>query len=465
MVNNMKTFLLLLLSSFISRAQIPYGDPQAFLVPPQPDTVVAVYDSIKSFIYWTTPPIPLFVQKEYIYDENFRISSFINYDLYEWRDAIAFDSTKSTFAYNEQGLLTEKYVSKITNGIWVPFANYSYTYDDDGYLLTGLYNSNLISYEWDDNHNLIKMTEFQNMDSINSYVWTYDVNDNRLSMLWRGIYSPGTPFRDLTFIQWTYDDENNHTGTLHLDKIYSEIWDTTRRVTKTYNEQNLLADSLEENFIDEFLSVLTLFVYDQNSNPDSIISFWWNDGSPENYQLKVQDYGNIDRLVSQIDHYWDIINSSWVQQLWYTWEYDENGNLIEEKLYEIYPFDDWYERYRITSVFDNNNLLLSRVDSREEADSTYYYFNTQTIVKSPFEKVISNFQIYPNPAYDHVVFPTEGITSGSVTITDITGKLIDELSITGNSTTWKFHHLKSGIYFYRCKSDKLSLSGKIVINP
>ncbi|HLO91283.1 MAG TPA: T9SS type A sorting domain-containing protein [Lentimicrobium sp.] len=449
--------LLCLLFPITLKAQNSYGDPQAFLVPPPgPDSLVAVYDSIKSFIYWTNPPIPLSVKKEYLYDENYRIASYITYDLYdELGNGYLFPTFKNTYTYNDLGLLTGITIWQLVDQDWSIYSSSNFTYDDDGYLLTSLSNDLYTTYEWDTSHRLLSEIELQGMDTTSAFYRTYDSIGNKSTELYRAIWEPGTQIRDLTFTQLTYDEQNNnHIGTLLLDKYETEQWDTSKRITYSYNQQNMLLDSLIEDFKEVFLSIHTFIKYDQNLNPDSIISYWMYPGYWQNYKLELRDYDNMNRLISKIIYDWNDNTNTWTQSLWFLWDYDDNGNITEEQL---------VNDYRISSVWDENNFLVSRLDSREDADSTHYYFKTQTIVKSTNLPVIRSLQVYPNPGHDHIIFKTEDIQSGTIAITDLNGKNLIVIPVTGSETIWYPKNLSPGVYLFQLVSGRIISQGKVVL--
>lgn len=77
--------------------------------------------------------------------------------------------------------------------------------------------------------------------------------------------------------------------------------------------------------------------------------------------------------------------------------------------------------------------------------------------------------VYPNPANEYVVFelPHTPISTHSsnqiIFITDIYGRPVDEVRITGEKTVWETRSVTPGVYLYQINHGKYSDSGKILI--
>lgn len=69
--------------------------------------------------------------------------------------------------------------------------------------------------------------------------------------------------------------------------------------------------------------------------------------------------------------------------------------------------------------------------------------------------------VYPNPAFNVVTFST--VKSGNITVTDISGKIIETLVITGEKTSLDMSNYETGIYFYQVKDENNRvISGKLI---
>lgn len=73
-------------------------------------------------------------------------------------------------------------------------------------------------------------------------------------------------------------------------------------------------------------------------------------------------------------------------------------------------------------------------------------------------------RVYPNPAAEYVVFELEKpIQNASITLTDITGRQIKTVTITGAKTVCETTGVPSGVYLYRIDGANTVASGKLVI--
>jgi hypothetical protein len=60
----------------------------------------------------------------------------------------------------------------------------------------------------------------------------------------------------------------------------------------------------------------------------------------------------------------------------------------------------------------------------------------------------------------------EGETNAVITLTDVTGKTITNLTLNGRQgqKLWDTRNIESGVYIYTLKTSGFSQSGKLVIN-
>jgi hypothetical protein len=73
-------------------------------------------------------------------------------------------------------------------------------------------------------------------------------------------------------------------------------------------------------------------------------------------------------------------------------------------------------------------------------------------------------RVYPNPAKQYVVFELKNtMLSGRITISDITGRQLASMPITGEKTIWQTAGLPSGVYLYRIEGATAVASGRLVI--
>lgn len=73
-------------------------------------------------------------------------------------------------------------------------------------------------------------------------------------------------------------------------------------------------------------------------------------------------------------------------------------------------------------------------------------------------------RVYPNPSLGYVVFELKKpLPVGNITISDITGRLVTTMALTGEKTVWQTGEIPTGVYLYRIKGATSVVSGKLLI--
>lgn len=92
---------------------------------------------------------------------------------------------------------------------------------------------------------------------------------------------------------------------------------------------------------------------------------------------------------------------------------------------------------------------------------------TGTVVNSArnIAAVAASIKVYPNPAKDAINFSIDG-SAKSISIMDITGKQVEEVTVTGNETKVDLSNYNNGIYLYQIKAEDSSVikSGKFNVS-
>lgn len=139
-----------------------------------------------------------------------------------------------------------------------------------------------------------------------------------------------------------------------------------------------------------------------------------------------------------------------------------------------------YERLDWSGVIDNGDgsyVITSTMDVAENAGditcvSNYGSMDIWLIQLRDTTVVSANHipydagmvKVYPNPANDYVVFELKKpLPSGTITITDLMGRTVDSMQITGEKTVWQPAGIPSGVYLYRIKGATSVASGKLLI--
>jgi len=79
------------------------------------------------------------------------------------------------------------------------------------------------------------------------------------------------------------------------------------------------------------------------------------------------------------------------------------------------------------------------------------------------EYSLTGFKVYPNPANDHVVFESQRITTGVITVSDIYGREVAKVAVTGEKTVWDTRGVRPGVYLYHLNNGTYLASGKLMI--
>ena len=125
--------------------------------------------------------------------------------------------------------------------------------------------------------------------------------------------------------------------------------------------------------------------------------------------------------------------------------------------FEIFPYD-------ITLCSDGGYVVTGY-----SKDSSYKDFpfllktdarGTLSVDEPVMRQVIS---VFPNPAREKVAFETPNNNSGIITISDIFGRTVDEVRITGEKTVWETRNVTPGVYLYQFNNGKYTNSGKFLI--
>jgi len=132
----------------------------------------------------------------------------------------------------------------------------------------------------------------------------------------------------------------------------------------------------------------------------------------------------------------------------YTWNFGDSNTSTDFSPTHVY---DTSGTYNISLVVQDGICI----------DTVYA---TITIVGVKEEINPLNFSVYPNPSFSsNVQFTTTEQGTYQLKITDLTGKLIDNIAFTGKKYTYQSKHLSTGLYFYEITNEnKVSSRGKLV---
>ena len=102
------------------------------------------------------------------------------------------------------------------------------------------------------------------------------------------------------------------------------------------------------------------------------------------------------------------------------------------------------------------------------SDRTVYLIKTDSLgnlnnLGTGQQFIFDKVSVYPNPATENVVFETDVIGNGLISITDILGRPVAEIPVTSGKTVWDVQTVAPGAYLYHFKSGQNISTGKLLI--
>ena len=142
----------------------------------------------------------------------------------------------------------------------------------------------------------------------------------------------------------------------------------------------------------------------------------------------------------------------------YVWELKPAtaGTLSQNNNQTTISWDTTFNGTAGLSVFNFNDC-----GSSAWSDTLHIHVETCVGINNPAETTAS---VYPNPAKEYVVFELKKpLPSGTITISDITGRQIANIPVAGERMIWQTGGIPSGVYLYRIEGAAVGASGKLVI--
>jgi hypothetical protein len=125
--------------------------------------------------------------------------------------------------------------------------------------------------------------------------------------------------------------------------------------------------------------------------------------------------------------------------------------------FEIFPYD--------ITLCSDGGYVVNGYSKDLSSKNTPFLLKTNARGTLSIDKPMVSLAIsvFPNPAREEVAFEIMNINSGIITITDIFGRTIGEVVITGEKTIWDSRAVAPGTYFYQFDDGKQLSSGKFLI--
>lgn len=136
-----------------------------------------------------------------------------------------------------------------------------------------------------------------------------------------------------------------------------------------------------------------------------------------------------------------------------------------------------------TSISNNNGATWTQVEALEQRGANAFFsgsigwaaglsansttggiFKLSSPLNNTDFETTSEFKVYPNPAYSTVTVSVTSLDSYKLSVTDLTGKIVMEKSLSGIENTLDISSLSNGAYFFTLNTDNKSQTVKIIKN-
>lgn len=276
---------------------------------------------------------------------------------------------------------------------------------------------------------------------------------------------------------WTYD--NNRRIVSYLEMKVNETnfllngklqLDTTVFIKYKYNSDGLLID--RENYIPNSIVKINKISFSIIKNGNLIteitsITNNYNQLHPDTIK-DVYSYNN--QVVTAVNSF---LNGSKIATSTSLPSYDADGNFVSQEDISRNLAGEMTKRTRNTYTLDENTFTKG-ILKEVLIDSTWEITSIETLMPSPNctsisptqEKLTTKTKVYPNPAQSEVFVQFDEITSGKISLLDITGKVIKSNQIKDMTTTvLDLKNCITGLYFLKIVTVKGSQVVKFMIQP
>ncbi len=438
------------------------------------------------------------------------------------------NSSKIIFTYNNKGLVTsEEYYESDSSGLNLSY-KWLYTYTSNGKILTASFIpnngscTNLITYEYDNIGQLIRITKKNCDNDFDKYEYTYYDNkkmkdsyyymklgnwvaksgsiyeyDNNLNLITKTnlsekentlAYSSKSTFTyspinlQLTILEQSYTNYNwtdSKYYTFEYDSLSQLVhkiesikvnnnWNEEYHYYYLYNQNGSLLKYTQKRWVPNawILNYQELYTYDENQYLLTKISQVGDGLGNGINELKTnRTYNILGQITSNVlSRYnsgsWKILDST-------IYEYDDNLNCIKAANYGI-ENGNYVPTYNILDIYYNQSSEYLSIYSNYAAIS--YILINNVSENDFFANSFSLENNYPNPFNPSttISFNIPKTDYVSLKIFDCIGKevatLINQELVAGkHSIIWNADKNASGIYFYKLSSGKYTITKKMCL--
>lgn len=283
------------------------------------------------------------------------------------------------------------------------------------------------------------------------------------------------------YVEYAYDENNLKISRKNYNN-FSTGWELGGIYYYNYDENGNMTDWRLEFFgLDEYQKGIIEYNEDGQKVSEIIQQYNFETYYLENSYLTEYEYDDNGNLVEEVEYYWEV--GTWTPKTIRTNEYDEFGNCLlaeqkttsgvvqEKKVYEydtnvsaenVYFYPNPESDFPTLPTF--KSLLKSfeywaQNDQYQLVYVTDYLLDYEVVEGESVEEVAFNSSIYPNPAQDFVM--VESSEAEYVEVVDVYGRVVFSTEMS-ESVKVDMSEYASGIYFVKLQAEGLTSVQKII---
>lgn len=330
--------------------------------------------------------------------------------------------------------------------------------------------------------------------NLSQRTYSYDANNNNTNFMyqtWNGSIWVNSGQQTKTY------NANNRITNQIYQSWNGSTWVNQSQQTMTYDANNNYINWLDQNWNGSMWVNFdqSIFSYNVNNKDSNDLQQNWNGTTWVNVEQYSYTYNANNKMIGDLQQSWS--GTAWVNQFQYTYTFSINNNdstefiqqwsgtnwnnnteviftyngnnKITNMLVQYWNGSTWVNNSQQTDTYDVNNLQKSHVNRDFNiagvktigADSTVYYFNTVTGIKTIAENN-NQVSIYPNPTNGQFTIETNSMEKQTVQVFDMNGRLVLSQNINGK-TNIDAMVLNEGVYHLVIKTGNIVVNKKLVI--
>lgn len=399
-------------------------------------------------------------------------------------DTIAFGE-KEVLTYNTDDSITGRTLLSLDGAVWVNNTRNTYVYNGSKQLVLWLReqwntgtnawdSTSRVLYTYDNNNNRLSVT----VDAYAAGNWqgdvkitnTFDGADNVLTTTGQN-WSNGTWVNSYRHVS-TYDANNNRI-TFNRENWGGGSWQPDERSTMTYNGSNKLTESLRESYQNGTWenSERHTYIRDSNGNATQYTQQNWINNAWQNYTRETATYNSVNKALTSLSEIGN--GGAWTVLGRHMFGYD-NDNKRTSDTAETWTGSAWVLDYRYEYPYDADGYWLGEltydlVNGNEQLQQETRMFYEAYNPNGINDGTAISSSVYPNPAGQNTLLSFEVPQSGNVqwAVYDVNGQQLNagtQYCTTGQqSVLLNLSNYAGGVYLYTVSTAQGNKAqGKIV---